>query len=342
MLACLLYIMPEQYTGPLSGYRKGELKEIVSAMNNGIDTTIIRAELENHIRKALRERESLRTDKQFKGLWDALPETEQNIEINTLGEAASQAVSAIKSMSRNPKKSLTKLASNVSTPVGDVLASVEKQAKALVPSKETPARLRKSHNDTVTVYRRKSSMNLREAASQAREVVAATQEIASSAWTITSVLIAAETSYLAWSAIPWGAKAFGPHEWLTRSATPAFVVRYPDVLVLAHPTFTHAFLKWSFLTILLPLIASVVLAFPQNSKHTSGRPGRRSANQDDVSAPNPLSFALARTSIVFLNGYIFSRAVSKIHWSFEAVEGYPAISLLTSALSAVFAAYEQK
>ncbi|SCV73164.1 BQ2448_7089 [Microbotryum intermedium] len=316
-------------TGPLSGYRKGELKEIASAMDSGIDTTVIRLELENHIRQALREKESLRTNKQFKGLWEALPESEQNIEVNTLGEAASQAVAAIKSISRTPKKSLSKLASNVSTPAEQVLTSVEKQvksvekqAKTLVPSKETPARLKKSASNTVTVYSRKSSSNLREAALQAREAVAATQEIASSAWTITS--------------------AFGPHEWLTRSTTPAFVVRYPDVSVLTHPTFTHAFLKWSFFTILLPLIASVVLAFPQNSKHTSGRSGRRTANQDDLSAPNALSFALVRTSIVLLNGYIFARAVSNVHWSFEAVEGYPAVSLLASALSAVFAAYEQK
>lgn len=127
-------------------------------------------------------------------------------------------------------------------------------------------------------------------------------------------------------------QTYGPQKWLTRSPTPAFSFKIPDISILLHPTFTSSFIRWSILTILLPLIASLFLAFP-------GPRSRRSSARRTIAPPNALSFALARLAIAILAGYIFSHP-SKTHWSFDSVEGYPAISVLGSALSGAFAALE--
>ena len=131
-------------------------------------------------------------------------------------------------------------------------------------------------------------------------------------------------------------QTLGPHHWLLRSPTPSFSLPYPDLSILYHPTFLSSLFSWTLFTVLIPLIVALFLATP--SDDDSERSSRKSRRKK-VAPPQALQFALARIGCAVLWGYIFRRE-SRVKWDFYAVDGFPAIQVLGSVMSAAFAAVE--
>lgn len=147
---------------------------------------------------------------------------------------------------------------------------------------------------------------------------------------------------------------------MTRSPTPAFSVALPEVSVLWHQTFTLALLRWSVLNVVLPLVLSLLVAWPERQQR--GRHYKNNSAASRVAAaapPSVLTFSVARLAIVVLSSYVFgsssARRATSItgggglaalangggrRWNFEAVEGYPAVSVVGAAVALVFAAFE--
>lgn len=152
-------------------------------------------------------------------------------------------------------------------------------------------------------------------------------------------------------------QTFGPHTWLTRGPTRAFSFTVPEMSVLWHPTFTSALFRWSLLNLICPLVVALLVAWPdrQQQRQQHVRRGTSRAEQQLVASPNVVTFSIARLAIVVLSGYVFGSASATSRsgggftgvangggrrWSFEAVEGYPAVSVVGAAVTLAFATFD--
>ncbi|KAK4048426.1 lumenal Hsp70 protein [Microbotryomycetes sp. JL201] len=319
--------MSKQYSGPLSSKKKTELVEIVQEMGLHVPVGGLKFDLEDTIKDALRADSALRVDKRFEGLW------------HDLSANARQAVEAI-----GERVNYDDVPSSPVRAAKDVVADVSSQALALATP--TNGRLTRSAS-RLSLAVRKSSTNLKHAAvnaeRQAEQAVRHVQLGLSEPWRLITSLVLAELGYLAFVAVPWQPTTYGPHKWLTRSPTPAFHVLQPDLSVLVHPTFRGALFKWTTLTVLIPLVLSVVLAFPHAQASSSIRRSRPSAARSRHLKPypaNPMSFAIARLAISILTGYVFAGPGStSLKWGFEAVAGYRGLQVVGSAATVLLLAY---
>ncbi|KAM0786119.1 hypothetical protein ACM66B_006929 [Microbotryomycetes sp. NB124-2] len=327
--------MSKQYSGPLSSKKKTELVEIVQEM--GLDLPIggLKFDLEDKIKDALRADSSLRVDKRFEGLW------------HDLSVQARQAVESI-----SDRVNYDDLPSSPVRAAREIVSDVSNQALALATP--TNGRLTRSAS-RLSLAVRKSSTNLKHAAAtaerQAELAVRNVQLELSEPWRLITSLVLAEIGYLAYMAVPWQSTSYGPHKWLIRSPTPAFNVLQPDLSVLLHPTFRRAFFKWASLTVLLPLILSVVFAFPHAQGSSSIRRSRHSSSASSSSSrsrhpkpypANPMSFAVARLALSILTGYVFSTpAKTSLTWDFSSVAGYPGLQVVGAAATVLLLAYSE-
>jgi len=95
-------------------------------------------------------------------------------------------------------------------------------------------------------------------------------------------------------------QSFGPYPSLFLPDLPASSFHFPAFHLLLHPFFTFALIRYSFQTLLIPFVVSLIFAFPSSSQ-SQAQPGRRGRK---LSTPSPLIFALTRLSIALLKGYI--------------------------------------
>lgn len=125
----------------------------------------------------------------------------------------------------------------------------------------------------------------------------------------------------------------GPHAWYLRSPTPSFSLSLPTLSVLIHPTFTSPLISWTLLSVLLPLSLSLLVAFPTAS------PRRRQSSE--IAPPNPVVFNIFRLASAVLVHYIFEKSGKGVGWSFEQVEGYPAVQILGAAVAGLLTGYQE-
>lgn len=193
---------------------------------------------------------------------------------------------------------------------------VEVGPLALVPASRS---LRRKASRSLSLVTKQSSHNLRVVARGSVAAVAEAQYRLSSSWILILAILFAEFSWIVYEALPWieyvsfsvtyvpveypltrlcGAQqSFGPYPSIILPDLPASSFHVPAFHLLLHPFFTFALIRYSFQTLLIPFILSLIFAFPSSTPAASGR--RRK-----LSAPSPLIFSLARLSIALLKGYI--------------------------------------
>ncbi|GAA5845852.1 hypothetical protein JCM3766R1_004634 [Sporobolomyces carnicolor] len=171
---------------------------------------------------------------------------------------------------------------------------VEVGPLALVPASRS---LRRKASRSLSLVTKQSSHNLRVVARGSVAAVAEAQYRLSSSWILILAILFAEFSWIVYEALPWIEYSFGPYPSIILPDLPASSFHVPAFHLLLHPFFTFALIRYSFQTLLIPFILSLIFAFPSSTPAASGR--RRK-----LSAPSPLIFSLARLSIALLKGYI--------------------------------------
>jgi len=159
------------------------------------------------------------------------------------------------------------------------------------------------------------------------DVVGSAQAKLSEGWVIVAALVGIEAAWLVWEAIAWELHSVGPFDWfLFKHTTPAKFYRLPNLGALFVPPFMSSILPYTFLTVVLPLVASVLLALPKEA------PQKRT-----LAPPNPVSFSIARLAVVILSGFVFAGLSDKAD-VFEHVVGYPEVAVLGSAAAVLLTA----
>ncbi|KAL8277096.1 hypothetical protein RQP46_010524 [Phenoliferia psychrophenolica] len=342
------------YSGALHPKRKAELEEIATQMSVSLPIGYVKYDVEEAVKENLRKNKTVRGDPAYAGLWEAMNESseeESSEELSDLSESDDDDSDAANTASSRPRATARR--SSLKPAVASTSSStslVSPGAPTALGRRSPSARLssRRSlgggafaspiatkQNQVRSLRKEKSFPQLRKVAVKAKEetikVVGGAQETFSQAWTITAGTVAAELAFLAWAAVPWNNHTFGPHEWLSRGPTPAITLPLPDLTVLSHPTFVTPLLSWTTLSFLLPLALSLLVAFPSSSK------------RGGIAPPNPVTFNVFRLSCAILVHYIFAagKTTAALKWSFEHVEGYPAVQLLGAATAGVLAAYQE-
>jgi hypothetical protein len=158
------------------------------------------------IRGALRESRSLRTNPIYSAIWESMPDSQgDSSQVDSDSESESEDEDTTPAYRPTRGTGTPRRASSINKvahKAASKLVSAEESALALA----SPHRLTRSSSQLGLIVR-KSSTNLREVAIVAKDetvnAVAVTQEVLSTSWTLTSVLVGAEIAYLAWSAVPW-------------------------------------------------------------------------------------------------------------------------------------------
>lgn len=101
--------------------------------------------------------------------------------------------------------------------------------------------------------------------------------------------------------------------------------------MLGHSTFTSPLLSWVLLSVALPLALSLLVAFPALER-------RRGVVA--VAPPNAVTFNVFRLALGVLVHYIFAGKTTAVRWSFEHVEGYPAVQILGAGVAGLLSAYQ--
>lgn len=147
-------------------------------------------------------------------------------------------------------------------------------------------------------------------------------------------------------------KTFGPHPWLLlNSPTPAFDLVLPNFGAVANLSFLQSIFSYSLLTILLPAIASSLIAFPSTSTTAPPKstPQKLRLQFDETSplsrriaSPNVVVFAIFRLAILILCNFIL-RNPSDFddgifpgdgEWSFsEDMYGFEEVQVLGAGLN---------
>ncbi|GAA6007453.1 hypothetical protein JCM11491_004168 [Sporobolomyces phaffii] len=187
---------------------------------------------------------------------------------------------------------------------------------ALVPASRS---LRRKASRSLSLVTKQSSHNLRVVARGSVAVVAEAQYRLSSSWFLILAILFAEYSFIVYEALPFAEYSFGPYPSLVLPDLPPISFHVPAFHFLLHPFFTLALVRYSLQTLLLPLVLSLIFAFPRptSSAHDSepesegtDRRARRRRARRALSTPSPLIFALARLSIALLKGYILASPAS--------------------------------
>ncbi|GAA5989742.1 hypothetical protein JCM5350_000124 [Sporobolomyces pararoseus] len=199
---------------------------------------------------------------------------------------------------------------------------------ALVPASRS---LRRKASRSLSLVGKTSSHNLRVVARGSVAAVAEAQYRLSSSWILILTILFAEYSWITYEALPWIEYSFGPYPSLFLPDLPAASFHFPAFHLLFHPFFTFALIRYSFQTLLVPFILSLIFAFPASSSSSSSstqpqsRGGRR--NRRTLSTPSPLIFALTRLSIALLKGYILPSPSSSSTAALHEIASHSRLSL---------------
>ena len=106
-------------------------------------------------------------------------------------------------------------------------------------------------------------------------------------------------------------QTFGPHPWLLLSSpTPAFDVVLPNYSGITNLAFLESIFSYSLLTVLLPAVASILIAFPSASETTTSNStpqkqfGQALPLSQHIASPHVIVFAIFRLAILILCNFI--------------------------------------
>ncbi|GAA6060887.1 hypothetical protein JCM10212_000170 [Sporobolomyces blumeae] len=183
----------------------------------------------------------------------------------------------------------------------DVL-EVADQSLALVPHSNS---LRRKASRNLSLVTKSSSQNLRMVAQGTVGAVAHAQHRLSHAWVVVVAIVVAELAWITCESIPWVEFSFGPLPSLFLPDVPQTLLSIPGVHLVVHPLFVFALVKWCILTLTVPFLLSLFLAFPRDAdrEHSHGH-RHRHHRRHRLSSPSPLIFSLSRLSLALLRGYV--------------------------------------
>ncbi|KAK4052306.1 hypothetical protein OIO90_004387 [Microbotryomycetes sp. JL221] len=308
----------------------------------------LKFDISDAIQAAFRNTPDLRLDERFEGLWHDLTKQSKST-IEAIADAANDLTDRV---------NYDDIAS--SSPVRAV-------SQALTVATPNSGRLTRSAS-RLSLAVRKSSSNLAQRAvaaeRQAEKGLLTVQIGFNETWILTTSIVLLELGFLMYSAVPWQPKSY---EWFISKSLSPLKIYEPNVSVLVHPTFRDAFVKWTLMTIVIPLVVSVILTFPDevqpsfgdwismsdasspepepargtNQRRITGVTRNEDYNQaQDRRRPfgaNAVSFTIARLAIVVLRGYVFASPVSsRLKWGFESVKGYPAVQVVGGVSTLLF------
>ncbi|KAM0747746.1 hypothetical protein T439DRAFT_358961 [Meredithblackwellia eburnea MCA 4105] len=345
---------PHPPTGQLYTRRKAELEDLASELGINVPEGALKVDLEDLIRDHLRSNKTVRESPNYVGLWTSI---QRSIRAGSVSDDDDDADES--PVEEGPSSSTT-LESLVKSPVklGKHLVSPTVNAVSEA-SHVTRGALRRSLSGTTSLVSpgkgvvalrgagKKTGLSLAQAVKKAKfgtvKVVGTTQDWAGEDWVISTAAVFVEIAYLAWEAVPWQHQNFGPHKWLTRSPTPSFSLPIPSLSILLHTSFLTPLFTWSLLTILLPLLLSLIFAFPLEPNVPSNTNKRNNSNKSTtrMEPPNPVVFNIARVASAVLVHHVFKADVDKSKWTFESVKGYPQVQLLGAGLAAALTLYAE-
>ncbi|GAA5933460.1 hypothetical protein JCM1841_001323 [Sporobolomyces salmonicolor] len=323
------------YTGSLQTHRRASLLEIIHAL--GLETSLPPGYVHKHdlihlIREQLKANVGARLDPRYADLWAHMPESKQEDlpERNRLlsrgsdtpmyreertppasgsspgsprvpapAPAAAETPSTLREAILHPHILDTLLQSAPHPSVDDL---------ALVPASRS---LRRKASRSLSLVARQSTDNLRAAARGSAGVVAGAQERLSHPWVVAVALVAAELSWIAYEALPWVEKSFGPSPSFLLPSVPRTTVSLPSLRLFLHPAYLLALSRWALSTLVFPLLLATLISFPRTSS-SSPRTRARAASRNAPAPPSALIFCLSRLAVALLRGYIFPRSSSSL------------------------------
>ncbi|GAA6019862.1 hypothetical protein JCM8202_001726 [Rhodotorula sphaerocarpa] len=348
------------YSGALLAKRKDELAHIAKDLDLNLPDYTLRPDIIEGIRTKLRSDPAARHDPRFRGLWlsmresrkssedtvdlnehaiddedDDEEEDDQDREDDSRDEVdqgiadAEEAITSYRDVLLH-NKIVDSLLHGEAPLLPDsparhgVSSGAEAVEKALVPASHA-LRTVTRRSGSFSQLARRGSTSLRHAARETVTLVEDVQDRASQSWVVVACILAAETAWLVYEAVPWVENHFGPHDWLHRQTpTASFSLLLPALSVLLHATFFRAVLAWALTTYLVPLAAATLVSFPTHHHSEAGSPStprtrrrsspskRSSASVSRASAaghlspPNAVIFALVRLAIALLRGHILT------------------------------------
>ncbi|GAA5901453.1 hypothetical protein JCM5296_003014 [Sporobolomyces johnsonii] len=320
----------EIYTGSLQAHRRSSLLGIVHDL--GLDAAlpsgyVTRLDLIQLIREQLKANLAARMDPRFADLWAHMPESKRDGDgpeedpLLLRGSESSPSQGRTTPTSGSPSRSPVAPPPAVEPPstlreailhphiLDTLLQSAPSPSVddlALVPASRS---LRRKASRSLSLVAIQSSSNLRAAVKGTAGVVAGAQERLSHAWVIAVGLVVAELSWIAYEALPWVDKSFGPSPSLLLPSFPRTTVSLPSLHLLLHPAYLLALSRWALSTLVLPLLLSTLISFPHTSS-PSPRTRARAARRDAPAPPSALIFCLSRLAVALLQGYILPRPSS--------------------------------